>query len=184
MALGLNRIVPPGKLIVVANTGDDFEHLGLHVTPDIDTLIYTLAGLDNPETGCGRRDETWTFMAALDALGARRGFAWAMPTLPCTSNEHDGFVSARLFRKSLEASQAGLACRRMVTMADDRVRTRVHTVDGWLDFQRYFVEFQCRPAVRGFAFDGAAQATPHPDFLAALRHPRLRASWSVPSMRS
>ena len=69
LALGLYRILPPGALMVVANTGDDFEHLGLAISPDIDTLLYTLAGLDNPELGWGRRDETWTFMKALESLG-------------------------------------------------------------------------------------------------------------------
>src|ERR1700726_1609825 len=73
LALGLYRILPPGALTVVANTGDDFEHLGLSISPDIDTLLYTLAGLDNPETGWGRRGETWTFMAALETLG---GATW------------------------------------------------------------------------------------------------------------
>ena len=65
LALGLYRVLPPGALTVVANTGDDFEHLGLAISPDIDTLLYTLAGLDNPELGWGRRGETWTFMEAL-----------------------------------------------------------------------------------------------------------------------
>ena len=72
--LGCATSSRPGRLIVVANTGDDFEHLGLHVSPDIDTLLYTLAGLNNPETGWGRRDETWTFMAALAALGGETWF--------------------------------------------------------------------------------------------------------------
>ena len=62
LALGLSRILPAEELLIVANTGDDFEHLGLTVCPDIDTLTYALAGLDNPATGWGRRDETWSFM--------------------------------------------------------------------------------------------------------------------------
>ena len=74
LALGLYRILPPGALTVVANTGDDFEHLGLAISPDIDTLLYTLAGLDNPELGWGRRDETWTFMKALGDLGGETWF--------------------------------------------------------------------------------------------------------------
>src|SRR5215475_10300105 len=74
LALGLSRVLPSEQLIIVANTGDDFEHLGLAVSPDIDTLIYTLAGLDNPQTGWGRRDETWTFMAALATLGGETWF--------------------------------------------------------------------------------------------------------------
>ena len=67
-------MLAPGSLTVVANTGDDFEHLGLAVSPDLDTLLYTLAGIDNPATGWGRRDETWTFMAALKALGGETWF--------------------------------------------------------------------------------------------------------------
>src|SRR5246500_5290871 len=74
LALGLYRVLPPGALTVVANTGDDFEHLGLSISPDLDTLLYTLAGIDNPETGWGRRDETWTFMAAPEALGGETWF--------------------------------------------------------------------------------------------------------------
>ncbi|HMK67653.1 MAG TPA: 2-phospho-L-lactate transferase CofD family protein, partial [Stellaceae bacterium] len=74
LALGLSRVLPEGRLTVVANTADDFEHLGLSISPDLDTLMYTLAGLDNPATGWGRRDETWAFMAALGALGGETWF--------------------------------------------------------------------------------------------------------------
>ena len=74
LALGLSRVVPPERLIVVANTGDDFEHLGLSISPDLDTLMYTLAGVNDPEKGWGRRDETWTFMAKLAALGGETWF--------------------------------------------------------------------------------------------------------------
>ncbi len=74
LALGLSRIVEPDNLIVVANVGDDFEHLGLHVSPDSDTLMYTLAGLDNTKLGWGRRDETWSFMETLAALGGEDWF--------------------------------------------------------------------------------------------------------------
>ena len=84
LALGLARVLPPGSLKVVANTGDDFEHLGLGIAPDLDTLTYVLAGLDNPETGWGRRDETWSFMAALAGSAARPGSGSATATSPCT----------------------------------------------------------------------------------------------------
>src|SRR6202795_25755 len=73
LALGLSRVLPPDQLLIVANTGDDFEHLGLSISPDIDTLTYVLAGLDNPVTGWGRRDETWSFMETIGALG---GAGW------------------------------------------------------------------------------------------------------------
>src|SRR5882762_1121102 len=74
LVLGLSRTLPPDELLVIANTGDDFEHLGLSISPDIDTLMYALAGLDNPATGWGRRDETWSFMAAIEALGGPSWF--------------------------------------------------------------------------------------------------------------
>ncbi len=74
LALGLSRIVPADTLLVVANVGDDFEHLGLHISPDVDTLIYTLAGLDNTKLGWGRRDETWSFMETLTVLGGEDWF--------------------------------------------------------------------------------------------------------------
>ena len=74
LALGLYRVLPPDTLTIVANTGDDFEHLGLRISPDIDTLMYVLAGLDNPETGWGRRDETWSFMETIGSLGGESWF--------------------------------------------------------------------------------------------------------------
>ena len=74
LALGLTKLVAPNRLVVIANTGDDFEHLGLYISPDVDTLLYTLAGLNNPETGWGRREETWTFMAVLQTLGGETWF--------------------------------------------------------------------------------------------------------------
>src|SRR5580698_4678342 len=74
LVLGLSRILPADELLVVANTGDDFEHLGLSISPDIDTLTYVLAGIDNPATGWGRRDETWSFMDSIGALGGEDWF--------------------------------------------------------------------------------------------------------------
>ena len=74
LALGLSRVLPADELLVVANTGDDFEHLGLSISPDIDTLIYTLADINNPVTGWGRRDETWSFMDSIGALGGEDWF--------------------------------------------------------------------------------------------------------------
>ena len=182
LALGLNNIVPPGKLTVVANTGDDFEHLGLHVSPDIDTLLYTLAGLDNPKTGWGRRDETWTFMEALAALGGETWFRLGDGDLAVhverTRRLRAGEPLSHIIRDF--ADRLGVRAS-IVPMTDDRVRTRVLTTEGWLDFQRYFVEQQCRPAVTAFSYDGAASATPHPDIVAAISRPDLRAIVICPS---
>ena len=182
LALGLSRVLPPGALTVVANTGDDFEHLGLCISPDIDTLIYTLAGLDNPQTGWGRRDETWTFMAALEAIGGETWFRLG-----------DGDLAIHVERtRRLHAGETlshitGDVCRRLgiatriLPMSDDRVRTRVRTAEGWLDFQDYFVRLKCAPEVREIAFEGVAAARPLPEFMAALADPRLRAVVLCPS---
>ncbi|MFL5265697.1 MAG: 2-phospho-L-lactate transferase [Stellaceae bacterium] len=169
LALGLYRVLPPGALTVVANTGDDFEHLGLSVSPDIDTLLYTLAGLDNPEFGWGRRGETWTFMAALEALGGETWFKLGDGDL-ATHVERTRRLAAGEslshitddFRRRL-----GIAAR-LLPMTDGRVRTRLRSAAGWLDFQDYFVRLQAAPVIREIAYAGATEARTNPEFLAAL----------------
>jgi LPPG:FO 2-phospho-L-lactate transferase len=182
LALGLSRVMDPSRLTVVANTGDDFVHLGLHVSPDIDTLLYTLAGLANPETGWGRRDETWSFMRALAALGGESWF-----------NLGDGDLATHVERtrrlaagESLSAVTADFARRlgissRIVPMSDDPVRTRLDTDEGWLELQHYFVRRRCEPAVRAVEYEGAAAARAHGEVLAALGDPALRAVVICPS---
>ena len=149
LALGLYRVLPPGGLTVVANTGDDFEHLGLSVSPDLDTLLYTLAGIANPETGWGRCNETWTFMAALEALGGETWFKLGDGDLAIhverTRRLRGGESPSAItddFRRRLGISA------RLLPMSDDPVRTRVFTTEGWLDFQDYFVRLRCAPIVR------------------------------------
>ena len=182
LALGLSRIVPGDNLLVVANVGDDFEHLGLHVSPDVDTLMYTLAGLDNTKLGWGRRDETWSFMETLTALGGEDWFRLGDRDLAVHVER-----TIRLRRgESLSTITADFCGRlgvgpRVLPATDDPVRTRLRTDEGWLDFQDYFVRLQCRPVVRELAFDGAEDARPHPDLLAALREERLRAVVICPS---
>jgi LPPG:FO 2-phospho-L-lactate transferase len=182
LVLGLSRVVPPSKLVVVANTGDDFEHLGLHVSPDVDTLLYTLAGLDNPETGWGRRNETWTFMAALAALGGETWFRLGDGDLAMHVERTRRLKAGDRLSTIISdfAHRLGIATK-ILPMTNDAVRTRVLTSDGWLDFQRYFVEQQCRPAVKDFSFEGVAIARAHPDFIAALAEPTLRAVVICPS---
>jgi LPPG:FO 2-phospho-L-lactate transferase len=182
LALGLSRVVPPERLIVVANTGDDFEHLGLAISPDLDTLMYTLAGVSDPEKGWGRREETWTFMAALAALGGETWFQLG-----------DGDLATHVERTRRRAAGEPLShitgdfCRRLgfapriLPMSEDRVRTRVRTSEGWLDFQDYFVRKRCAPEVKELTYEGAAQARPHPEFIAALADARPRAVVICPS---
>ncbi len=182
LALGLSRVLPADELLVVANTGDDFEHLGLAVSPDIDTLMYTLAGIANPETGWGRAGETWSFMAALADLGGETWFRLGDKDLAVhvertrrlRAGESLSAITDELGRRLGVAS-------RVLPMSNDAVRTRVRTETGWIEFQDYFVGQQCRPVVRELAFAGAAEARPHPDFLAALARSDLRAVVICPS---
>jgi LPPG:FO 2-phospho-L-lactate transferase len=182
LVLGLYRILPPGALTVVANTGDDFEHLGLAISPDIDTLLYTLGGLDNRELGWGRHDETWTFMKALGDLGGETWFNLGDGDLAThverTRRLSNGVSLSEItddFRRRLGISA------RLLPMSDDRVRTRLHTADGWLDFQDYFVRLHCTPVIRDIAFDGADEARPQPQFIHALADRNLRAVVICPS---
>jgi len=182
LVLGLYRILPPGALTVVANTGDDFEHLGLSISPDLDTLLYTLAGIDNAETGWGRREETWSFMAALETLGGETWFKLG-----------DGDLAIHVERtrrlaagESLSSITDDLRQRLMITarllpMTDDRVRTRLRTEEGWLDFQDYFVRQGASPVVHEIYYAGASAAQANSDFLATLADENLEMVVICPS---
>ena len=182
LALGLYRVLPPGTLTVVANTGDDFEHLGLSVSPDLDTLLYTLAGIDNLETGWGRRDETWTFMAAIARLGGDTWFKLGDGDLATHVERTRRLVAGESLSQITDDFRRRLGISaRLLPMTDDRVRTRLLTAEGWLDFQDYFVRRQCAPPVREIAFAGASAARPQPELLAAFADPTLRMVVICPS---
>lgn len=169
LALGLYRILLPGELTVVANTCDDFEHLGLSISPDIDTVLYTLAGIDNPVTGWGRRDETWTFMAALEALGGETWFKLGDGDLATHVERTRRLVAGESLSQITDDFRRRLGISaRVLPMADDRVRTRLRTGEGWLDFQDYFVRLRAAPVVREIAYLGDPHLEPNPDFLAAV----------------
>lgn len=182
LALGLSRVLPPDELLVVCNTGDDFEHLGLCISPDIDTVMYTLAGVANPELGWGRGDETFSFMETLGTLGGETWFRLGDRDLAV----HIERTRRLRAGESLSAitgdlcAQLGVAAR-VLPMSDDPVRTRVRTDAGWIDFQEYFVHRRCEPVVHELVFDGAATAHAQPDFLAALVDPATTAVVICPS---
>jgi LPPG:FO 2-phospho-L-lactate transferase len=182
LALGLYRILPAGALTVVANTGDDFEHLGLSVSPDIDTLLYTLGGIDNPATGWGRRDETWTFMAALETLGGETWFKLGDGDLATHVERSRRLAAGESLSRITDdfRRQLGISAR-LLPMTDEPVRTRLRCAEGWLDFQHYFVRLHAAPAVREIAYAGAAQARANPDFLDALTDSHLDAVVICPS---
>ena len=182
LALGLSRIMPAEELLVVVNTGDDFEHLGLSISPDIDTVAYTLAGLANRELGWGRHDETWSFMDTMEALGGETWFRLGDRDMALHVER-----TRRLRRGESLSSVTADLCRRMgvgqrvVPMTDDPVRTQLLTDQGWLDFQEYFVHRRCEPVVSQLKFRGAGAAKAHPDLLAALADASLEAVVICPS---
>jgi LPPG:FO 2-phospho-L-lactate transferase len=164
LALGLYGEVPADALTVVCNTGDDFEHLGLYVSPDVDTVLYTLAGLADPERGWGRADETWSFMQALEALGGETWFQLGDGDLALHVERTRRLADGEALGDIMDDLRSRLGVRaRLLPMCDGAVRTMVHTDDGIVPFQHYFVRERCRPRVTGFSFRGAEQArTPEP----------------------
>ena len=161
LALGLASVAPDGLTIVV-NTADDFEHLGLSICPDLDTVMYTLAGIANPETGWGRRGESWTVMDAIGALGGETWFRLGDKDL-ATHIERTRRLRAG---ETLSSIMGDLAMRlgagaAIVPMSDDPVRTMVMTDRGELAFQDWFVRLHCEPVVRSVRFAGAEAARPH-----------------------
>jgi LPPG:FO 2-phospho-L-lactate transferase len=173
---GLVQVVPPVEVTVVVNTGDDDRFHGLLVCPDLDSVTYTLAGAQNPETGWGLVDETFTVMDALDRYGSPTWFRLG-----------DRDLATHLFRTQLVTAGAPLSevtarvtaawgvQPRLLPMTDDRVATRITVTspDGTereLAMQEWFVKERCEPPVVRVHFDGAAGARPGPGVLDALEH--------------
>ena len=169
LVLGLQRIVAADRLTAIVNTGDDFQHLGLHVSPDIDTLLYTLSGKANQAQGWGREGESWSFMAALRELGGEDWFALG-----------DGDLALHILRTMRLARGEGLAAITrdfarawdiaigVLPMSEQSVATRVVTDQGELAFQHYFVELRCTPTVNAVRFAGADDAAPGPGVVEAI----------------
>ena len=181
LANGLVRHLEPDALTIVVNTGDDFELHGLHIAPDLDTVVYTLAGLNDAARGWGMAGETWAMMGALRRLGAEDWFALGDQDVATHV-----LRTERLKTQTLSEVTTGLCSRlgvrhRVVPMSDDPVRTVVVTEEGRLPFQEYFVRRRCGPRFIGVDFRGASSAQPSAGFLAALNDPALAAIVICPS---
>ena len=169
LADGLARAVGPQFLSVIVNTADDFALYGLHISPDVDTVMYTLAGVANLATGWGVADDTLRNFGMLERYGAKPWFRIGdsdMAThLLRTQMLDEGSaltdVTAEL------AHRLGVASR-ILPMTDDRVRTVVETEDGLLAFQEYFVKHRWRPVVRNIIFEGIVDAEPSAQVLRAI----------------
>jgi LPPG:FO 2-phospho-L-lactate transferase len=181
LALGLRNVLPAGELAIVANTGDDFDHLGLFVSPDIDTLLYTLGGLSDTSKGWGRADETWSFMEAVRQAGGEDWFLLGDRDLATHVLRTQMLAGGRTLSETTAhfADRFGAGAT-ILPMTDDRVATRVLTPVGWLAFQHYFVRERCVPAVSRIEFDGAERASLNPD-VSKLLATRLDAIVICPS---
>jgi LPPG:FO 2-phospho-L-lactate transferase len=182
LACGLAEVLPAHDLAVVVNTGDDFEHLGLTICPDVDTVMYTLSGNENRDAGWGRAGESWAVMQEVARLGGETWFRLG-----------DKDLALHLLRRQLldrgerlTAVTRQLAARlgvevEVLPMSDQTVRTVVETDEGDLAFQDYFVRRRCEPKVTGFRFEGAAGAKPSREVEAALSAAELRGIVICPS---
>ena len=182
LALGLTQLLARDEVSFIVNTGDDFEHLGLHISPDIDTLLYTLSGESNAEAGWGRRGETWQFMRALKQLGGETWFNLGDLDLAMhverTQRLREGATLTEVTKQL--ASALGVQYD-VLPMSDAPVRTMIGTADGELAFQHYFVRDRCAPAVTGFRFAGASGAAPTREIEAPLDDPELAGMIICPS---
>jgi len=170
LALGLDRVIGSEDLTLIANTGDDFTHHGLPVSPDIDTLVYTLARLNDEARGWGLEGETWGFMEALGRLGGETWFNLGDRDLAMHVLRAEALARGETLSEATDRvrQRLGIAAR-ILPMSDRPIPTIVKTVEhGDMPFQRYFVERQAAPTVTGFRFEGAEAAAPAPGVLAAI----------------
>lgn len=167
---GLAQNLAPEDLTVIVNTGDDFEHFGLYISPDLDTVCYTLAGLANPDTGWGRTGETWEAFSNLEKLGGPIWFHLGDQDLAThlerTRRLKEGQTLSQITR---DFCRAWGIRQTVLPMSDQPVRTTVQTDEGELEFQEYFVHRSCEPRVKGFRFDGVDEAKPAPGAREAIR---------------
>jgi LPPG:FO 2-phospho-L-lactate transferase len=182
LALGLDRILRAGELSILVNTGDDFDHFGLKVCPDLDTVLYTLAGIADPVQGWGRRDETWTLMRTFESLGEETWFKLGDGDTALHVARTHRLNQGSTLTEVMELFRTRFAiASRILPMTDDPVATRVVTDEGDLAFQEYFVRRRCEPRALSIRFEGAAVASPAPGVVEALSSPALEAIVLCPS---
>jgi LPPG:FO 2-phospho-L-lactate transferase len=182
LAFGLAKVLPAESLTVAVNVGDDFEHLGLTICPDLDTVLYTLAELVHPQQGWGRADETWGVLDELRRLGGDSWFALGDRDIALhllrTERLRQGSTLSEI--SSELARRLGVAVS-VAPVTDARLRTMVATGSGRLAFQDYFVRLRCEPKVHSLEFEGAASATLSPVVRASLESEDLAGVIVCPS---
>jgi LPPG:FO 2-phospho-L-lactate transferase len=182
LAWGLAQVLSPEQLTLVVNTGDDFEHLGLHISPDLDTVMYTLAGINNAEVGWGLAGESWQCMAAMEKLGGDTWFRLGDRDI-ATHFRRTALLrqGASLTQVTQQLCTALGVQHHILPMCDQPLRTLVNTDEGELAFQDYFVRRQCQPPVQSVQFSGAEHARLSAEVTFALDDPDLRAVIICPS---
>jgi len=182
LADGFAQILPATDLIIAVNTGDDFQHLGLSISPDLDSVTYMLAGLASAERGWGRSDETWSCIETLRRIDSETWFQLGDRDLAL--HLHRSMKLAR--GTSLEVVTAEIASKlgvrhKIVPMTEAPVRTIIESYAERYSFQEYFVRLQCRPQMTGYRYEGARWATPSHGLLEALHDPELAGIMIAPS---
>ena len=163
LALGLSKILTPDELLFLVNTGDDFQHLGLEISPDLDSLLYALSGKNNPELGWGRANETWACISELEELGADSWFRLGDRDLALHLVRTQMLNQGATLQNVADRLSESLGIdHRIAPMSNDKISTTVNTPNGKLAFQEYFVREQCEPAVIDFDFEGIENSKPNP----------------------
>lgn len=174
LADGLAQVLPPTDLTIIVNTGDDFEHLGLKICPDLDTVCYTLAELANPVTGWGRLDETWNVLDSVVSIGGpgwfRLGDKDIGTHLERTRRLFEGQTLSQITRDFCIAWGIKVL---ILPMSDDPIPTIVLSDKGELPFQDYFVRWNCEPKVNGFRFENLETSKPAPGVIQAIQESDL-----------
>ncbi len=182
LALGLYRTLPANTLTMIVNTGDDFDHFGLRICPDLDTALYTLAGINDPEQGWGRRDETWTLMRVIESLGGDTWFRLGDADTALHVLRTQRLRSGARLSDVIDEMRSRLGIEAdILPMTELPVGTMVDTDAGEIPFQDYFVRRRCEPRIRAIHFVGAAAATTTARVRAALDAEALEAIVLCPS---
>src|SRR5271170_1823567 len=170
LLVGLSRAMDPRELRIIVNTGDDIVLHGLHISPDLDTVTYTLAGVVNPETGWGLRDETFHTFRQLAQYGHQSWFNLGDRDLATHIHR------TAMLREGASLSQATESIRQalgvqatILPMSDQPVPTMMETNDGRLHFQEYLVQRRAKPVIKSLEFAGIEHAKPAPGVLETIK---------------
>lgn len=182
LSLGLEHVIQSPKLMIAVNTGDDFRHMGLYISPDLDTLMYTLSGRSDPERGWGLVNETWSFMETIKEIGGESWFQLGDRDLAThverTNRLNKGEKLSAI--TSLFCSKYGIEAQ-IIPATDDPLQTLVETMAGFISFQNYFVREQCKPKIVSLQFNGSETAKPCTDLEQVLSSSKLETVIICPS---